>query len=195
MSTLSSYNHADVIFQSVAESLDHPDWSWFRYQILALGSVMEVVGIPILLAILSYEKFGCDPQKRTIMNRLAMNLVYNCLGAYMTSILTLLIRLIAGPLPEILVQVTFFFSNAFSGTSSLLAITVMTILRFLSIFIWKRVPPLDDDFFSHYLISLNYVVSFMLAFFGRFGRIETNEMYHILTDRYLIANSNEPTFR
>ncbi len=182
-------------FDSKEESLDHPDWYWFRLMVLIVYFSMAIFGIPMLMAILSYEKNGGDPQKRTIMNRLLMNLVYNCLLAYMTSIKTIQLRLIFGPLPEVIVHVMFIFANAWHGTASLLAITAMTIIRFLSLFVWKRVPPLNDNFFSQYFISLNYLVSFVLAFGGRFGKIESSEMFYILAGKHLITNSQEPKFR
>ena len=188
-------SESEFDFEPSVDSIDAPELFWFRILILVLGFIMQLVGSPMLLAILSYEKFGGDPQKRILVNRLAMHLVYNGIIGNFTCIMTVMLRLLIGPLPEIMVQSMFLFANALLATSAILTLDIMAILRLMSLFVWKRVPPLDDDFFSRFLFLSIYCVSILLAFLGRFGRTENNEMYYILTGKELISNANEPIFR
>ena len=39
-----------------------------------------------------------------------------------------------------------------------------TILRYLTEFVWKRIPPIDHDFTSRILIVLNVILSLLTAF-------------------------------
>ncbi len=197
-----SFNKTSVVapcdligFEFVEEDIDGPEWTGFRMTILGIGFLTQVFGNGMMLGILSYEKYGGDPQKRIIVNRLAMQLVYNAMGINMTSMGTVMVRLVFGPLSPNHVLATFLFSNSFFAISALLALNEMAILRFLSIFVWKRLPPLDEDLFSSFFLTINYLISSCLAAWENLGDSEHHETYYILTGKVLMADSNEPMFR
>ena len=55
--------------QSTCEEIPAESWMSRSFQIV-LCLLLETVGNRLLLALIFYEKFGMDPQKRTLVNQL-----------------------------------------------------------------------------------------------------------------------------
>ncbi len=185
---VTGYCHIDKI-------LDSHEFYHFKVFLLAICFIIQIFGNPMCLAIWSYERYGGDPQKRTILNQLTSDLAWHCILANMTSLATFMFRLTTGPLSTFMASSTYYVSNQTVAISAMLSLNEMAILKFLSIFTWKRLPPINEDFFGHFLRIMNHLVGFLFALFGRMGGSNDNEMYFILTGLPLLSNSNDPIFR
>ncbi len=168
-------------FDLVNKSIHDPEWTWFRIFILILCFLMVFVGNGFTASIWLYERYGGDPQKRIIINRIGMHLVQSGICITSTGIVTILISLTFGPLPTDVVHVTYLFANLFFATVALLALNEMAILRFLSRTVWKRIPPIHEDFFSIFFLALNYLIGFCRAWWGSLGQSSDKDVFLILS--------------
>ena len=55
-------------------------------------------------------------------------------------------------------------TRKFAGDFTAITTIETTILRYLTEFVWKRIPPIDHDFTSRNLIILNIILSLLTAF-------------------------------
>ncbi len=129
------------------------------------------------------------------MNRLGNNLIIHCLGVNLTSMATLMLRLLYGPLPPLLIEATFFVSNSTFGIASLLSLDAVAILRLSSLFMWKGLPPINEDFFGSFFFWNNLVIGFLYAVWEKLGNRQSHEIYFVLTGELLRSNSYDPNFR
>ncbi len=182
-------------FEKLEQNIDNPEWNRFRAVILLVCLLTQVCGNTMCLSIWSYERYGGDPQKRTILNQLTGQLVMHCVFANLTSLATFMFRLAFGPISTFWVEATYFISNAHVGITSVFAFSEIAILKFLSIFIWKRLPPINEEFLGLFFRIANHSVGLMFALFGRKGSSKNHELYYILTGLPLMSDQNEPMFR
>ncbi len=75
------------------------------------------------------------------------------------------------------------------------ALDEMAILRFSSLFLWRGCPPLNEDFFSFFFYTANYVVAIFYAIWEKMGKRQSFEMYFILTGKPLLTNQFYPNLR
>ncbi len=175
-------NKCDLtVFDFVFSTIHDSGFTWFRITVLILCGLMVFAGNGCTIAIWHYERYWGDPKKRIIINRIGIHLVYTCILGTMTSIVNIMFVVTFGPLPTLMVQVTYMFTNRYFATVGILALNEIAILRFLSLTIWKRIPPVDEDFFSHFFLILNFLIGFCFACWGFIGRYADHEMYWILT--------------
>ena len=123
-----------------------------------------IVGPALYIAIVLYENFGADSQKRTIINRLCSFLFCNIAINSCIWGVTRILRDIFGLLPNYVFMWARFFFLSMGGSAALFA-TEITMFRFLYIVIWKRMKPINDEFWTRVLALSNYVISvtFFLA--------------------------------
>ncbi len=190
--------NCSVIEDCILPSLDlvypvvhDPEWREVRLRTVLFGSFIAIIGTTCSLCVCSYEKYGGDHQKRIITNRIFMQQFYNAIGISLFTNITLIVSLCYGPLPTTLVNVTYFFSKLFLATSSMIAANVMAILRILMMTVWKRVPPINEDFFARFFLLFDYTLGFCRAYWGILGHSSEDEMYFILTGLPL-RNSDKP---
>ena len=125
------------------------------YVVLALILFM---GTLISIAIVLYEHFGADSQKRTIINRLCSLIFSNiAINSCIWTILRIL-RDILGLLPTPITTWAFFVYKTIS-VSTILFATELTIFRFLYIVIWKRMKTINDEFWIRVLAMSTYFIS------------------------------------
>ena len=125
------------------------------YVVLALILFM---GTLISIAIVLYEHFGADSQKRTIINRLCSLIFSNiAINSCIWTILRIL-RDILGLLPTPITTWAFFVYKTIS-VSTILFATELTIFRFLYIVIWKRMKTINDEFWIRVLAMSTYFIA------------------------------------
>ncbi len=188
LNNFSSFSHRK-------ETIDDREWLTFRIVMATLTSLTLVVSSCLCFGIWSYERYGGDPQKRTILNQLFGQMALIILLCNLASLSTLLVRLISGPVQVIVAEVGFFIARAGFSTACLLTLNEMAMLRLMSIFMWKRLPPISDNFFGRFLWTLNLALSFTSAVGARMGSSDDTEMYFILTGQPFLRTSHTPTFR
>ncbi len=153
-------------FDHVLENIDHPHYFPFKMATLIASLGIQAFSVVPLGCIWHYERYGGDPQKRTILNQLIGLFALNTLTGNLTALSALVIRLAFGPLPVHLAISTFFFPNVLFSTTLLLALNEIIVIRFLSVFWWKRVSPLDDNFFGLFFTVLNYSIALVFTIMG-----------------------------
>ncbi len=182
-------------FTTVKQNFDSPEFDSFKILNLGLCFLIQIFGNPLCLAIWSYERFGGDPQKRTILNRLMGDLVRQAIYANMTSLATFMYRMTFGPISTLMTSATYYLTNQATTIATMFCLNEMAILKFLSIFAWKRLPPINEEFFGLFLMMLNQSVGFLFALYGRMGGSNDTEMFYILSGLPLLTNSSDPIFR
>ena len=123
----------------------YPYWDrlCLKLSILVIGLVMELLSLVLSEAIRRYEMFSGDPQKRTIVNQLLSHLCALSVLNNLVPFNIILLAISCGHLPEIVVSLLLDVPNAAIGLASMLSLNEQIILKALSIFYWKRVPPLN----------------------------------------------------
>ncbi len=179
----------------VKETVDSPEYDHFRTMVILLCAIIQMLGNPLCLAIWSYERYGGDPQKRTIINRLMGDLVRQGILINVTGLATFTIRLAFGPVPTFVAHAFYYVSNQAMTISVLFSLNEMAMLKLLSIFAWKRLPPINEEFFGLFLMMMNHSIALLFALYGRMGGSNDIEMYFILTGLPLLTISGEPIFR
>ncbi len=182
-------------FEASTENIDSPEWAGFKMATLVTCIVVQLCGNGFCLGIWSFEKYGGDPHKRTVLNRLVSQGSLNLVLMNATGLTTLMVRLLFGPLDHFTAEAMFFVSNTTFGTMTLLVFNEMAVIRFLSLFYWKIVPPISDDFFGVFLWCANFALGILTAIGGRLGSSKAGELYHILTGLPDMTSHHKPNFR
>ncbi len=133
--------------------------------------------------------------KRTVLNQLvgyvAFTAVINSL--FVTGLLV--VRLAGGPFKYAILQNLLFTMNPATGIMAMLAFDEVLIIRFCSITVWKRLPPVDDNFFGLFLGLLNSGLGLAFAIWGRLGYRGEKTMFFFLTGRMDMSTKATPFFR
>ena len=153
----------------------------------SFSRIIYYFGIAIVLllgplsctAIVLYERFGADSQKRTIINRLSSLFFTNiAIQSIIWSILRIL-RDSLGLLPTHLITPVILVSHSIK-LSTMLFITEITVLRFMYIVVWKRMRTLNDDFWGIVLAISTYLVAIYLAISVFLTRNNTYNMGNVV---------------
>ncbi len=172
-----------------------PGWSWFKSLTFFMGVMIQVFGNGLCLTIWCFERYGGDPHKRTILNQLIGQLLLSTVSMNVTGLLAFMLRLVVGPIASTAVEALYFIGNTGFGMVTLFALNEIAVIRFMSIFWWKRLPPISDDFFGILLWLTNISLSFFFASAARLGYTEFQEMYLILTGLPDTTDTDFPNFR
>ncbi len=175
MSSNISCNHHNV------ENIDDPAYFAFRMWMIAFIGATVCLSVIVLGIVWHYERFGGDPQKRTILNQLIGMLAMNNMVLQNFALLVLLTRLAFGPLP-FKVTVIMFVGPSVLGSLVLMALLNEIIsLRCLTLFLWRKLPPINDDFFSMFIGFLNYGLCFMFVNLGNLGGYPNGKLVRLLS--------------
>ena len=153
----------------ILEDIDHPKHFLFKSVVIAFAIVILVGSGSLLGLIWHYERHGGDPQKRTILNQLIGLFAVDTFVGNFISVPSLLCRLAYGPMSMDLALGTFFVPSMVAGTVSLLILNEITVIRFMSAFWWKQLPPINENFFGLFLPCFNYGIAFLFAGMGFTG--------------------------
>ena len=135
-----------------------------------LSYFLSNLGHILLLGIVHYEKFGRDPQKRSLPDQIfSFNMV---LGVIISIILSniIIVRTLFGPIGNAITQLRYYFIT--SLYSIILGSTETMLFRCLMIFSWKKYAMVNDEFFATFLNLFNFmigqVISIVRFFIGDF---------------------------
>ena len=133
---------------------------------LPIGTILKVVGvlsyflsnlgIILLLSIVHYEKFGHDPQKRSLPDRVfSFNTILGVIFFVIHSNI-LISRTLFGPVGDAITQLRYYFIT--SMVSVILGSTEIMLFRCIMIFSWKKYAMVNDEFFATFLNIFNLMI-------------------------------------
>ena len=138
---------------------------------LQIGTFIKVVGVLsyflsnlgdlLLLGIAHYEKFGQDPQKRSLPDRVvSFNII---LGVFISVIHSniIIVRTFFGPVGNAITQLRYYVMS--SMYSIFYGFTETMVLKCIMIFSWKHYAMVNDEFFATFLNIFNVMISQMLS--------------------------------
>ena len=138
---------------------------------LPIGTFVKVVGVLsyflsnfgniLLLSIVHYEKFGHDPQKRSLPNRVFS--FSTILGVILFAIQSniLIGRTLFGPVGIAITEIRYYLIT--SAVSAFLGVTEVSFFRCIMIFFWKKYAMVNDEFFATFLNLFNFMIGQMIS--------------------------------
>ena len=156
---------------------------------LPIGTILKVVGVLsyflsnlgniLLLTIVHYEKFGHDPQKRSLPDRLfSFNTILGVIFFVIHSHI-LIGRTLFGPVGNAITQFRYYFLT--STFSIILGATESMLFRCIMIFSWKKYVMVNDEFFATFLniynLMIGQIVSIVSFYIGDFFLHNGYEMF------------------
>ena len=138
---------------------------------LPIGIFLKVVGVIsyflsnlgnlLLLSLVHYEKFGHDPQKRSLPDRVfSFNTILGVIFFVIHSNI-LISRTLFGPVGNAITQFRYYFLT--STFSIILGATESMLFKCLMIFSWKKYAMMNDEFFATFLNIYNLMVGQILS--------------------------------
>ena len=148
--------------------------------------LLTLIGCPLYLAIIHYERFGCDPQKRSLLNMIFANQCIFQMVGILTLNLFLGIRILMGPLHLRLADpclATIIFM------SSCVNLSTITLLVFGNLQLLKPqiVSSLNDEFWYIIITLVTLLLNFWPA--AHFFYAENDQKWHILD--YLLTGQEK----
>ncbi len=171
-------------FDYKVNNIDHSDYFAFRMGMVAFKVITTILSIIVLGIVWHYERYGGDPQKRTILNQLIGMMAWNNLTVQVVAAMSLLFRLLFGQLPMEVVMVTFVAPNVISSLFILFILNEIIIVRCYTLVLLKQLPPINDDFFATFIQCLNYTLGVMFVSMGRLGGISYDNLVYFMTGEY-----------
>ena len=167
--------------------------------------IIQVFGNALLLGLIEFDRFGGDPLKRRIIDQVCIwNLeselelisisyfqIYaiGCIISIFNNLTLLNIEAIFVLSSTELNDFCRFWYKFIMITGSVffsMSVSEAAILRFFTLFIWRRVPPIDHQFTCTFLTLFNTVFSILLGGFSRRYTLEDVALDH----RFLGTDSN-----
>ena len=133
-----------------------------KFSKIILLIVTHIIGPIFLSGIIAYEKYGGDPQKRNIINRLQSMGIASLIIATEIHGIVIILRETFGLIDlSIIIWIECLFCMFICN--ALLFFAEMSVIHLLYIVVWKRVKSIDDEFWACFLISTTTVVSFWVT--------------------------------
>ncbi len=145
------------------------DYMWMKVIQVCVSVLVLILGTALILGMISFEKYGEDPQKRGLLNQLLSQLFAIAIPVHWILILIRLWRLLIGPFNTFLF-VVWISTLSVSLYSSVQCIVEYSVIKFMSVVVQKRVLPVVDDFFGLFFWGLNSLMSFWLLLISSFTK-------------------------
>ncbi len=171
-------------FEYVVQNIDHESYRTTRLTLATWIAATIVLSTGVSFCLWNYERFGGDPQKRTIFNQLLGMLAVNNMSLQVVGSTTLICRLLFGPLSIDASTVMFINVNAAGSLAVLFTLNQIMVLRCLSVCLWKQSPPINDDFFGTFFHCLNFGLAAVLVFYGHTGGPPHKKLTYFLAGSY-----------
>jgi hypothetical protein len=185
-----------LVIQDDFNQYEEPTKSLIKFGLVLCVLFIQVFGNGLCSSIIAYERYGGDPQKRTILNQLFSNLAFNVIVLNVIPLNVFTLRLIFGPIMSPFVaKMCFFIPKVSIGFASLLLLNEMIVIRFISVFVWKRIPPVNDYFLFAALNVTNGVLAVYFGLSVNMGTNIENDMKLLLTGLTDSNDENIPTIR
>ena len=140
-----------------------------RFSQILLLIVCHIIGPILLSGIIAYEKYGGDPQKRNIINRLqSMSIASLIITTEIFGIVKTL-REIFGLIDfNVMIWIECLFCMFFCN--ALLFFAEMSVLHLLYIVVWKRVKAINDELWACFLAITTNLVSIWVVLVDHISR-------------------------
>ena len=146
---------------------------------VVVSIIVLILGTCLLLGMISYEKYGEDPQKRGLFNQILSQIFAMTIVGYSILIPFRIARLLIGPFSEALFWIWVTVLSCFTY-SVVLCTTEYSVIKFISIVVKRQVLPLVDDFFGRFFFGFNTLMSIWLLTISAFTTDFTKEKFKIL---------------
>ena len=148
-------------FQSVDESISHRHWAEWIWGIFWLLFI-EIVGNGCLFATFVYERFGMDPQKRTVINQLLSQCCWTIMVFNITSLPIVISRRLFGPLASAF-AIWFIINARLYVCMISLLLSELMILKCMYICKWSVMAMKDDNLISSVILRTNILLSSLIT--------------------------------
>ena len=164
---ISHFNQCQVLFETfdyehfltkVHKGKNWIEWIWGIFWILCI----EIIGNGCLFATFAYERFGMDPQKRTVINQLLSQCCWTIIIFNITSFPVIILRRLLGPLNSKIAAWFLLNGRIFISMISLLLSELM-ILKCMYIWKWSIMAMKDDNLISKMILRINILLSSLIT--------------------------------
>ena len=146
----------------IFEDLDSFESIKIKISLLALTLISQLLVVALTSAIVFFEKFGGDSQKRTIRNQLTTQFAPFTIIQMLLPANVVNARFLSYPKPNWVAKCFHFIPLSNIGFAAAFIVKEMTIIRYLSVFRWKTVvPKINDNFFAIFFGLCNFVISLL----------------------------------
>ena len=164
--------------------------------------LIHIIGPILLSGIITYEKYGGDPQKRNIINRLQSTCIASLIIRTEIHGIVIILRETFGLIDlSIMIWIECLFCMFICN--AILCFAEMSVLHLLYTVVWKRVKDINDEFWACFLISTTSVVSFwevlvdhipnrMLFFHLMIHTANSKESFEEIRYRYTYGSVTKP---
>ena len=164
---ISHFNQCQVLFETfdyehfltkVHMEKNWIEWIWGIFWILCI----EIIGNGCLFATIAYERFGMDPQKRTVINQLLSQCCWTIMIFNITSFPVIIFRRLLGPLNSKIAGWFLLNGRIFISMISLL-LSERMILKSLYLCKWSTMAMKDDNLISTIILRINILLSSLIT--------------------------------
>ena len=164
---MSQFNQCQVLFETfdyeqfltkVHIGKNLIEWIWGIFWLLCI----EIIGNGCLFATFAYERFGMDPQKRTIINQLLSQCCWTIMIFNITSFPVIILRRLLGPLNSKIAAWFLLNGRIFISMISL-SLSELMILKSLYIYKWSMMAMKDDNLISKIILRINILLSSLIT--------------------------------
>ena len=134
------------------------EWIWGILWLLCI----EIIGNGCLFATFAYERFGMDPQKRTVINQLLSQCCWTIMIFNITLFPVIIFRRLSGPLNSKIAAWFLLNGRIFISMISLLLSELM-ILKCMYIWKWSIMAMKDDNLISKIILRINILLSSLIT--------------------------------
>ena len=129
-------------------------WFFIRIFVIHMQRVTNLI--------VHYEKFGQDPQKRSLPDRLlSFNCILNTFNLVPHSII-IIVRTLFGPVGFAVTDFRYYLMSSFA-TTILLGFSEAILVNCMMLFSWKTYVMVNDEFFSTFLNLFNIMMGQMFS--------------------------------
>ena len=150
------------ILEQVHGNINWIDWIWGIFWLLCI----EIFGNGSLFATIIYERFGMDPQKRTVINQLLSQCCWTIIIFNITSFPIVTFRKILGPLNSMIWRWFVLNGRIFASMISLLLSELMILKswkRFPYKFKWSVKVMKDDNLVAQIILKINILLTSLIT--------------------------------
>ena len=177
-----SFETVDCLFKWTNPEVQESTITFYDTILCTVSTMNWTIGLPMMLGILHYERFGGDPQKRGLGNRLISCGILSLLGQCIC--LQLLLVLIRLDLGSYNVNMILLRGYVGLGFSTMGFVEANYVLRYLQIFVWGRVKEINEELAIRCIgrsmvlvaVACGYCINFnvpMITFFMTFSSLHT----------------------
>lgn len=150
-----------------------------------LGLVITVL---LYGGIIYYEKWGNDPQKRSLSNMLMCYFCWTLMILVILSISIGSLRICFGPLGRVFGYLMIITRQACIFSLMLCFLEIITV-KILQITYWSKMANLNDEFWSFVLGTSNGIIVTLLSTILRTFAVQIPELYYYISEGYTIPHS------